>query len=348
MSSSASSSSSSAGGAGGKADADANARYVVLGATGHVGSATVRALLGAGAHVTAVTRDANGAKAVVLRNRGAQLAVADMCQPEQLCDVLRSLRGHRVRLFVLNPPAAPSSDTDAVEHESIRAILSALSSAVADGLLERIVALSTYGARPGKLIGDMGTLHTLEEGLRALHASTKAKGGKAPPSIVVIRGAYYYSNLDEYVKPARDNGEIVSLFPRDTPLPMVDPEDLGRMAASLLRGDTEPAEVEVHFGEGPAHCSFADVAATLSELLASSTAVRVVEVPADRLEQTFRQQFGFSYAATSSYAGMMRLFAKEGQGAVPGDTPAERVHKGQITLKEYLAHQVDLVKHKSA
>jgi len=340
------SSSSSSGGAGGKADADV--RYVVLGATGHVGSATVRALLNAGAHVTAVTRDANGAKAVELRNRGAQLAVADMCQPEQLCGVLRSLHGHRVRLFVLNPPAAPTGDTDAVEHESIRAILSALSSAVAEGLLERVVALSTYGARPGKLIGDMGTLHTLEVGLRALHASTKAKGDKEPLSIVVLRGAYYYSNLDEYVKPARDNGEIVSLFPRDTPLPMVGPDDLGRMASTLLREGSNTAGVEVHFGEGPAHCSFADVAATLSELLASSAAVRVVEVPLPELEQTFRQQFGFSNAAASSYAGMTRLFAKEGQGAVPGDTPPERVHKGQITLKEYLAHQIELVKHKSA
>lgn len=94
--------------------------YIILGATGHVGSATAKALLDAGQAVTAVTRDASHACA--LADRGASVAVVDIGDPNALRDVLRSGK----RAFLLNPPAAPSTETDMVERESVRNILAAL------------------------------------------------------------------------------------------------------------------------------------------------------------------------------------------------------------------------------
>src|SRR5688572_21691967 len=50
--------------------------YVIMGGTGHVGSATAAALLGRGEAVTIVTRDAK--RAEKWRARGAEIAEADV------------------------------------------------------------------------------------------------------------------------------------------------------------------------------------------------------------------------------------------------------------------------------
>jgi uncharacterized protein YbjT (DUF2867 family) len=90
--------------------------HIILGGTGNVGSAVTQALLKRREPVTVVTHDP--LKATELRQSGADVAIADVHNVETLRDIFR--RGQR--LFLLNPPAAPSSDTAAEERRSLSAI----------------------------------------------------------------------------------------------------------------------------------------------------------------------------------------------------------------------------------
>ncbi|PZP47890.1 MAG: hypothetical protein DI601_02465 [Azospirillum brasilense] len=127
--------------------------FVVLGATGHVGSAVAWALLDAGERVTVVTRSEE--KADSWHEQGAEAVLADAGDADQL------RRGQRA--FLLNPAAAPSMDTEREEHRTAASIVAAL----ADSGLEQVVAASTYCARPGEQVGDLGVLHGFEQALLA-------------------------------------------------------------------------------------------------------------------------------------------------------------------------------------
>ena len=87
--------------------------HVVLGATGHVGSAVVSALLDRGEPVTLVTRDAK--RAEPFTRRGAVAAVADIHDTPALRAVLQ--RGHSA--FLLMPPADPATDTVVEERRTV-------------------------------------------------------------------------------------------------------------------------------------------------------------------------------------------------------------------------------------
>lgn len=277
--------------------------HIILGGTGHVGSATAKALLSRGEPVTIVTRDAS--KGSDLKARGAEVAVADIHDPDTLRPVLQ--RGQR--LFLLNPPADPSTDTDAEEHKTIAALLTALEGSG----VEQIVAQSTYGAQPGAQIGDLGTLYTLEEGLRAQPIPTS-----------IIRAAYYMSNWAAMLDTARGQGVIHTMFPGDFKLPMVAPDDLGAIAAQLL---TEPvARTRLYHVEGPERYSANDVAAAFTAALGKP--VEASTIAREAWEATF-QALGFSDAAARSYVGMTAL-------TVAGNFPRADL-QGSISLQAYIS-----------
>ncbi|WP_313195156.1 SDR family oxidoreductase [Shinella zoogloeoides] len=81
--------------------------FIVLGATGHIGSELVRTLDAAGKKVVAVVR--NVGKADSIRTANVAPAVLDVENTARLHDLFR--RGRRA--FLLNPPADPGGNTDA-------------------------------------------------------------------------------------------------------------------------------------------------------------------------------------------------------------------------------------------
>jgi uncharacterized protein YbjT (DUF2867 family) len=286
-------------------------KHAVLGATGHVGTSLVSALLARGEAVTAITREARHAEA--LRRQGAGIAEADVFDVPAL---RRAIEGAE-RLFVLNPPAPPGTDTAAEERRSLRAILDAI-----EGLpLQKIVAESTYGAQPGDRLGDLGVLYEMEQALAAQPVPV-------PVPVSVIRAAYYMSNWDAALAGARDEGVVESLFPRDFRLPMVAPEDLGRYAARLMFGAAEPSGP--HYVEGPERYAAADVAAAFEKALGRP--VRVVEVPPAQWEAWFRRA-GFSEAGAASYAAMTR-------DTLDNLVLPEAPERGTVRLEDYIAGRV--------
>lgn len=274
--------------------------HVVLGATGHVGSAVARTLLDRGEPVTVVTRRPD--KAREWERRGAGAAVLDVGDAHALRDVLP--RGGR--LFALNPVIDP-------EAEEIRTG-DAIAAAVDGAGLERVVAQSTYGARPGERIGDLGTLHHFEQAL-----------GATSTPVVCSRGAYFLSNWDGVVDQVRGEGRLPTMFDPHTPMPMVAPTDLGVVAADLLT--TPEAASGVRHVEGPRRYSPQDVAGAFAEALGRP--VEVVVTPPSEWVSTFRH-LGFSEAGAESYAGMTAA-ASDGRVAQPTE-----VVRGGTTLEEYV------------
>lgn len=201
--------------------------HIILGGNGHIGSVLAETLLLQGEPVTIVSRDSSSESK--WRKLGAQVAVADAHDASRLEEVFA--RGKR--LFLLNPPAAPASDTDVEERKSVASILAA----VKNSGLEKVVAQSTYGAQPGQRIADLGVLYELEQGLSNL-----------PVPSSIIRAAYYMSNWDFSLQSAQQEGIVYTFFEPDFVLPMVAPQDIGRFAARLM---TEPVEnTELHNFKG--------------------------------------------------------------------------------------------------
>lgn len=281
--------------------------YIVVGGTGHVGSAVARTLLADGEAVTVVTR--NPEKAGAWRQRGAEVAVADVHDVTSLREVFR----HGQRAFLLNPNADISSDTDREERETVRCLLEAIEGSG----LEKVVAESTMGAQPGKECGDLNVLYELEVGLR-----------NQPIPASVIRAAYYYSNWDTMMGPVTKDGLLSTMLPADLTLPMVAPEDLGRVAARLLQDPIE--QIGIHPVEGPTRYSPNDVAAAFAAAL--GRAVRVDVIARENWEDAYRS-LGFSDAAAHSYARMTALTAD-------GPEYPEDPIRGSISLQTYIGKLV--------
>ncbi len=282
--------------------------YIIMGGTGHVGSATVDALLARGEAVTILTRNAD--RAHHWRASGAQIAEGDVEDIESLRAVFR--RGRRALL--LNPPADVTGDTDTVERRRVANILAALRGCA----LEKVVAISTGGAQPGERLGDLNVLWELEEGLRQ----------QAVPA-AINRGGYYMSNWDGLLEPVRATGKLTTVFDAKLPIPMVAPRDVGEFAAERLVSPS--TDTGVRYVEGPRRYTPDDVAQAFAKALGREVAVEVT--PRTEWRAAFRRM-GFSDAAADSYARMTAVSVDAGF-----DMPNDSL-RGTTALSTYIQELV--------
>ncbi len=281
--------------------------FIVMGAHGHVGSEVVKELLDRGQPVTAVTHRED--RATQWRAAGWRVALADVTSPQSLRGAFKS----GTRAFVLNPPAPVDSDTDQVERHTVACILEALEGSG----LEKVVAQSTGGARPGERLGDLNVLWELEQGL-----------SRQPIPAAINRAGFYMSNWDAQLEQVRRTGELVSMFPADLHLPMAAPRDLGQAAVQRLLSSTQDARIR--YVEGPERYSANDVARAFGQALQRE--VHVVVIPRTEWVATYRQQ-GFSEAAAQSYARMTAVAMDELE--IPDDSL-----RGQVTLEAYISELI--------
>ncbi len=278
--------------------------HIILGGTGHVGSAVARTLLDQNQPVTIISSDPK--KADTWQRRGATVAIADVHDTDALRAVFRT----GTRLFLLNPPAAPSTDTVAQERKSLSSILNALDGSA----IKKVVAESTYGAQPGEGVGDLGVLYEMEQEL----------AGKGL-SVSIIRAAYYMSNWDMALATARQEGVVHTLYPVDLRLPMVSPDDIGQFAARLLM---EPMDkTGLYYVEGPVSYSSADVAKAFADALNKS--VVALETPQEQWVSVLTNM-GFSPKGAESMAAMTDVTLKKDY-ELP-DSPV----RGHTTLQAYI------------
>lgn len=282
--------------------------YIVMGATGNVGGVVAKTLLQQGEQIAVLTRWPD--RADIWREKGALVLAADVDDVASLKAAFQQGR----RAFLLNPSADPSDDTDSVERRTIANILAALDGAD----LEKVVAVSTYGARRGEPAGDLTTLWHLEEGLRQ----------QSIPA-AINRGAYYMTNWIGMADMVRETGKLPSMFPADAEMPMVAPRDLGEAAAERL---CSPAsDLGVRHVEGPARYTPRQVAEAFARTLGRKVELDVA--PRAAWEKIY-QQMGFSAAAAKSYRRMTAISVDE-----TFERPEAR-DLGRITLDDFIAHSL--------
>jgi uncharacterized protein YbjT (DUF2867 family) len=255
--------------------------YIILGGTGHVGKAVADELIAQNKKVTVITH--NRDKVEQIEKNGAFAVVADVMDADQL----RKAFSYGRKLFLLNPPANPKTDTAAVERESLKSILKALE----DSGIEKVVAESTVGAQPGNKIGDLGVLYEMEQELQ-----------KLPLKLNIIRAGYYYTNWDGFLETAKRTGKIYTMYPPDFKLPMAAPQDIGRFAAGLISSDNDEKE-PYDFLSPDDYCAN-DVAKAFSKAL--DKPVIAEEIPESGWTD-YLKSAGFCDEAAKSMAAMTKI-----------------------------------------
>lgn len=255
---------------------------VILGGTGHVGRAVAETVRAAGHDVTIVGRHVRAEA-----GEGFKAVSLDVLDTMALRALFQTAR----RVFVLNPPAAVSGDTDVEEHRTVRSLLTALQGV----RLEKLVVLSTYGAQPGAHCGDLGVLYELEQGVANLNMP-----------VCIVRAAYYMTNWIGLLESVRATGVMKTLLPSAQAFPMVAPEDVGHFAGQILL--SEEGQGEIYHIEGPKTYTPDEVAEVLCDLLGRP--VRAEAVPQDQWYATYLAN-GFSTEAARSYATMTGIFVHQ-------------------------------------
>jgi NAD(P)H dehydrogenase (quinone) len=239
--------------------------YAITGITGKVGGELARTLLAAGQPVRAVVRDANkGREWAAL---GCEVALAAMEDAPALTKAFAGSTG----VFIL-PPSVFDPEPGYTE---ARAVIDSVVAALKAAKPAKVVGLSTIGADATQ--DNLLSQRTLMEvALRTL----------AMP-VMLLRPAWFLDNAAWDVASARDTGIIHSfLLPTDKAIPMVATQDVGRVAARLIREDwTGTRIVEL---EGPNRVSPDDLAAAFADALGKP--VRAVPVPRESWEPLFRSQ----------------------------------------------------------
>lgn len=284
--------------------------YAIVGITGNTGGVAAKSLLEAGKQVRGVLRDPS--KAQPWRDRGAEIAIADLTDPDALTEAFAGVDG----VYVMTPPYTASED---MFGENSRAIAN-LKRAIIASATPKVVFLSSIGAQRASGTGEILKAHAMEEAFFAL-----------PVACAAIRAAWFMENFLPVVGMAREQGSLPSfLLPLDRALPMAATVDIGKLAAHLL---AEPWSAQrVVELEGPRRYSPLDVAQTLSTILARD--VSAAPVPRESWTSAF-QSMGFSPSSADAMTEMLeainsgKIVFEEGDNErVAGETTLETVLRG--------------------
>ena len=226
--------------------------YAITGVTGHVGGATARHLLAAGAAVRVTVRDPAHERS--WRERGAAVAIADFHDHAALAAALDGCDG----AFVMLPTVPTASGAD---H---RGLADSIAAAVADSGIRHVVALSSVGADLAEGTGPIRWLHHLEHRLSGTGAVVSA-----------LRSPHFQEKVAD-VLPAATGAGVYPVFGEsaDIPTPMAATRDVGVAAAELLL--SAPGTSQVIDLEAPAYTE-RDVAEMLGTVLGRP--LQVVTIP---------------------------------------------------------------------
>lgn len=273
--------------------------YVILGASGQVGSAIVDHLLAKKLNVKAVVHHPD--KASVIKEKGAEVAIADVMDLNSLFEAFKG----GDTLFALTPETGKTED---VLGET-KTILQNYNKAINQSSIKKVVGLSSIGAQYNKGTGNLLMSYMLE------HAFTDL----IIPQIF-IRPAYYYSNWLAQLPEVKKNGIMPTFYPTDLTLPMASPMDVASFVADVLIEDGQSKIYEI---VGPERLSSDDVAAAFEKVL--NKEVKAKQIPQKEWNTTLRKM-GFTPDASQNFIDMT-------QTVVDGKTDPERKGTTVVTLK---------------
>jgi len=285
--------------------------FVILGAAGKVGRATIEILRGTGRSVRAVTRDRS--KAAPLEAAGCEIAIADLRDASSLAPALAGASA----VQVICPTAPQAADARAEMEQAITAIGLALAAARPP----LVLAISDYGAELSAGTGITTLFHALEKRLQRL-----------PSETIFLRSAEHMENWQRVAAIAMATGVLPSLHHPLTKLfPTISAPDLGRIAGGLLLSHRSggPASRIVH-AEGPRRYTPQDVAAAM-------TALSGRDIVAHALE---REKWEAALAAAglrpSAIGLVTELYDAHNAGRIDAEAGAGEIRHGTTELVDAL------------
>ena len=237
--------------------------YAIMGITGRIGGAIAENLLEHGAQIRAIVR--NPEKAARWKDRGAEIAVADVDDPNALASAFDGMDG----VFLMIPPNfAPEPG-----FPETRKTLTSYYAALERALPKKAVYLSSIGAEQTSGLGLITSLHLLEKTL-----------GDLPIPQAFLRAGWFMENHAWDVTTAKSEGKFSSnLCPLDRKFSLVATADIGKAGANVLRQEwTGTRCIEV---AGPEQYSPNDIARALSAALGRT--VEAVSVPREKWTEFF-------------------------------------------------------------
>lgn len=188
--------------------------YVVMGASGNVGSVAANRLLEAGKKVRVVARNADRLKAFA--ERGAEVVTGSLEDAEF---VARTLQG-ATAAFTLIPPNPGAQGFRAYQNR----VAAALVKGVGTAKVSHVLTLSSVGAHLSRGNGPVAGLCDMERAFGELSGS----------NVVHLRPTYFMENNLGSVGAIKQMGFIGGAFKPDLALPMIATRDIGEVAAKHL------------------------------------------------------------------------------------------------------------------
>ena len=284
--------------------------FVVLGATGHTGSAVVETLLNRKQSVRIIVRSAD--KGAGWKAKGADVAVASLDDVPALTKAFEGATG----IYLMVPPNYGA--TAWLSDQQAR--MDRAAEAVAKSGVGHVVYLSSVG---GQLPSGTGPI-------RAVHYGEGKLTG-AVTHLTILRPPYFMENWAPVIGAAKAQGVLPTFIAPQVQIPMISTRDIGRIGAErLIAGGRDKQIVEL---AGPEEYSPEQVATMLGQVLGK--AVTAQHAPLSAVIPTFKS-FGFSDEAAKLFEEMYTAFST---GAVGYEMPYKLV-RGTITLSEALRRMV--------
>jgi len=286
--------------------------FAILGATGKVGRATIRTLLGQGHAVRAIVRDAS--RATELAAAGCELAIAHLGDQAQLAAAFKGAKA----VQVICPVLARGDDA----FGEMKGMVDTLTAALAAAGPPAVVAISDYGAQLSEGTGVTLVFHHLEKRLLTLDTS-----------LTFLRSAEHMQNWGRHLKYASDTGTLPSMHHPITKLfPTVSAGDLGVIAADFVTAAAGTSSPRIVHVEGPRRYTAVDVAEAIGSLVERDVVAR--ELPRSQWLPTLALGgLGESYAKL-----VVALYDTHNAGQIDVEVGVGEVRHGTTELRDVLAN----------
>lgn len=232
---------------------------LVTGATGMQGGSVARALVGAGASVTALVRDPNSAPAQELKGEGVHLQVGDL---DDFSSLLAACSGHDC-VFSVQLASSPTNPR-AEETQADNLIQAAREAGVQHFVHSSVSGTGWRGTHPG---ADSGGTDGYWDSKEAVEAAVRIAGF---PTWTIVKPAFFMNNFVEpklsHMFPLLTDGEILVACRLDTPLALLSGEDFGKAVAIAVANPAEFSEAEIELSsEALTFTQIADIYSDLTD-----------------------------------------------------------------------------------
>ncbi|CAN7297789.1 NAD(P)H-binding protein [Trinickia sp. LjRoot230] len=288
--------------------------FVIFGASGNVGRATIAALRAAGKPVRAVVR--NPTQGERFAQDGCELALADLSDAGSIAQALKGAQAVQM--------LCPVPRGDAHPDETMLRTIDAVTSALSEKPPARLLALSDYGAQIPSGTGITSLFHVMEQRWRDIAGHT-----------IMLRAAEHMHNWARVMPAALATGRLPSLHhPLTKRFPTVAAADVGRAAAELLLDEAHTTPLRIVSIESRERVDAVDVARALSD--ASG-----IHVNAYALERGDWEAALARAGLTAAHARLIiELYDAHNAGNIDIETGVTERRFGATTLAEVFAQIV--------